>query len=245
MSQPRRGRLIALEGIDGSGKTTQARLLAEALGAQLTHEPGATDLGRALRHLLLESDHGAPTPRAEALLMAADRAQHVDEVVRPALEEGRWVVTDRFSGSTLAYQGWGRQLPTEPLRQLVTWATGGLEADLSILVDVSLEVARQRLGGSGPDRPGPDRLERLDADFHERVRHGFVALARSDPDRWAVVDGAEPPEVVARQIAGVVAERLGTPDGGASDGGRLGGNAFEGEPDGRRFRGNVFEDGDG
>jgi len=212
---PRRGRLIALEGIDGCGKTTQARRLAEGLGAVLTHEPGATDLGRALRHLLLDADHATPGPRAEALLMAADRAQHVDEVIRPALDAGRWVVTDRFSGSTLAYQGWGRQLPTEPLRQVVAWATGGLEPDLSVLVDVPLEVARQRLAGSGPDR-----LERLDADFHDRVRLGFLALARAEPDQWAVVDGTASASDVAAEIARLVAERLGAP-----------------EP--RRFRGNV------
>ncbi|HEX3946211.1 MAG TPA: dTMP kinase, partial [Acidimicrobiales bacterium] len=163
-------------------------------------------LGRALRRLLLDPDRGSPTPRAEALLMAADRAEHVDQVIAPALARGRWVVTDRFSGSTLAYQGWGRQLPTEPLRQLVGWATGGLEPDLSVLVDVPLEVARQRLGaGDG------DRLERLDADFHERVRHGFVALARSDPEQWAVVDGTRPPDAVAVAVAEAVAERLGRP----------------------------------
>jgi dTMP kinase len=206
VSRPRRGRLIALEGIDGCGKSTQAGRLATALGAELTYEPGATDLGRALRRLLLDPDRGSPTPRAEALLMAADRAEHVDQVIAPALARGRWVVTDRFSGSTLAYQGWGRQLPTEPLRQLVGWATGGLEPDLSVLVDVPLEVARQRLGaGDG------DRLERLDADFHERVRHGFVALARSDPEQWAVVDGTRPPDAVAVAVAEAVAERLGRP----------------------------------
>ncbi|HVX20713.1 MAG TPA: dTMP kinase [Acidimicrobiales bacterium] len=216
---PRRGRLIALEGIDGCGKTTQAHLLAEALGADLTHEPGATDLGRALRRLLLDPGHGTPTPRAEALLMAADRAQHVEETIAPALADGRWVVTDRFSGSTLAYQGWGRQLPVDPLRHVVAWATGGLEPDLSVLVDVPLAVARRRLQGASPDR-----LERLDADFFDRVRHGFVALARSDPDRWAVVDGTAPADEVASQIAGLVADRLGVPDPVATPPGRFRGN---------------------
>jgi dTMP kinase len=206
MNQSGRGRLIALEGIDGCGKSTQARRLAEALGAELTHEPGATELGRALRRLLLDPDGGTPVPRAEALLMAADRAQHVAEVVAPALATGRWVVTDRFSGSTLAYQGSGRGLPVAPLRSVVDWAADGVAADLSILVDVPLDVARQRLSSTAPDR-----LERLGADFHERVRLGFVILARDDPARWVVVDGTPPPEVVAGVIADVVAGRLGEP----------------------------------
>lgn len=233
------GRLIALEGIDGCGKSTQARILADALGAVLTHEPGATALGQALRSLLLDPARPAPVPRAEALLMAADRAQHVDELVRPALAEGRWVVTDRFSGSTLAYQGWGRGLAADPLRQVVAWAAGGVEPDLSVLVDVEPAVARQRLGavpfappghplcppamaGSpaawGPAMPadgtpavGPDRLERLDADFHERVRRGFVALARADVEHWAVVDGTGEVGAVAEEIARLVGERLGGP----------------------------------
>ncbi len=206
MSDCPRGRLIALEGIDGCGKSTQAQILAEALGAVLTHEPGGTQLGLALRALVLDPTRPSPVPRAEALLMAADRAQHVDEVIHPALVEGRWVVTDRFSGSTLAYQGWGRGLATDALRQVVAWAAGDLQPDLSVLVDVTPEVARQRLvGGSA------DRLERLDGDFHERVRHGFVAMARADEAHWAVVDGNAVVDEVAAEIARVVAERLGAP----------------------------------
>jgi len=138
--------------------------------------------------------------------MAADRAQHVAEVVVPALAAGRWVVTDRFSGSTLAYQGSGRGLPVAPLRSVVDWAADGLDPDLSILVDVPLDVARQRLSSTAPDR-----LERLGTDFHERVRLGFVTLARDDPARWVVVDGTPPSEVVAGVIAAVVADRLGEP----------------------------------
>ncbi|HEY1733584.1 MAG TPA: dTMP kinase [Acidimicrobiales bacterium] len=202
----RRGRLIALEGIDGCGKSTQARRLAEALGAELTHEPGATELGRALRRLLLDPHGGTPVPRAEALLMVADRAQHVAEVVAPALADGRWVVTDRFTGSTLAYQGWGRGLPVAALRSVADWAVDGLAPDLSILVDVPLDVARQRFSSTAPDR-----LERLGADFHDRVRDGFVTLARDDPAQWVVVDGTPPPDDVADAIADVVADRLGAP----------------------------------
>ena len=209
MNGPGRGRLIALEGIDGCGKSTQAQLLAQDFGALATHEPGATELGRALRALVLDPDRPGPVPGAEALVMAADRAQHVEEVIAPALAEGRWVVTDRFSGSTLAYQGWGRGLSTDSLRQVVAWAAGGTEADLSVLVDVPVDVARRRLRAASPDR-----LERLDPDFHERVRHGFVALARADPDHWAVVDGTAGIDEVRAAVAAAVAERLGPVPGG-------------------------------
>lgn len=201
-----RGCLVAFEGVDGSGKTTQAQLLAGSLGAVLTFEPGATELGGALRHLLLDPRRPSPVPRAEVLLMAADRAQHVDEVVLPALQSGRWVVTDRFSGSTLAYQGWGRGLPAEPLRQVVSWAAAGLEPDLTVLVDVPLEVARQRLGAAARDR-----LEGLDADFHDRVRHGFVAMARADEAHWVVVDGTLPVATLAVEVEALVRTRLGSP----------------------------------
>lgn len=204
MSAPA-GRFVALEGVDGCGKTTQARLLAGALGALCTHEPGGTALGHALRALLLDSDPPVPVPRAEALLMAADRAQHVEEVVRPALESGRWVVTDRFSGSTLAYQGYGRGLPLDGLRQVVRWAAGGVSPDLSVLVDVPVEVARRRL-----DSAARDRVERLGAGFFERVRAGYLELAAAGPRSWAVVDGRGSIPEVAAAVLVAVTERLGT-----------------------------------
>jgi dTMP kinase len=201
---PARGRLIAFEGVDGSGKSTQARVLAGAIGAVLTFEPGATELGRALRRLLLDPDHPAPDVRTEALLMAADRAQHVSEVICPALDEGRVVVTDRFSGSTLAYQGYGRGLPVGELRHLVGWATGGVEPDLTVVVDVPLAVARRRL------EHGPaDRLERLDEQFFSRVRDGYLELAGADPLRWAVVDGEGDVDAVAAAVREVTERRLG------------------------------------
>lgn len=224
------GRLIAFEGIDGCGKTTQARILSGSLGAVLTHEPGATALGRALRRILLgdvadgagggtgalpaldagTGVHLEPVARAEALLMAADRAQHVTEVVRPALAAGRWVVTDRFSASTLAYQGYGQGLPVAMLAQLVEWAADGIVPDLTVLVDVPTDVARARLTAS------PDRLEQMDGTFFGRVRAGYLRLAAEDPNRWVVVDGAEPAAVVAAAVATVVRERLGgtAPAGG-------------------------------
>jgi dTMP kinase len=201
-----RGRLVALEGIDGCGKSTQARLLAERLGAVLTAEPGATALGAALRRLLLDPDLPPLSARAEALLMAADRAEHVDEVVEPALAAGRWVVTDRYSGSTIAYQGHGRELDLDGLRRLVTWAAAGLAADLVVVLDVPLALARDRLG-----RARPDRLEGLDEGFHARVREGFLAQAAADPERWVVVDASGTVDDVSGAVGDAVASRLGAP----------------------------------
>ena len=201
MSGP--GRFIALEGLDGSGKTTQARLLVDAIGGLYTAEPGATDLGARLRALLLDPAAPQMSARAEALLVVADRAQHVHEVVAPALEAGRWVVTDRFSGSTLAYQGFGRGFDVNELRALDRWATAGVAPDLVVLVDVPIEEAVER---RRPDVP--DRLERLGPDFQQRVRDGYLTLADADPGRWVVVDGAAPKLAVAQRILGVVADRL-------------------------------------
>jgi dTMP kinase len=206
---PARGRLLALEGIDGCGKSTQAVALAAALGARLTHEPGATALGATLRQVLLAPDAPPVSLRAEALLMAADRAEHVTLVLEPALAAGEWVVSDRFSGSTLAYQGYGRGLPPAELSQLVSWATAGLAADLSILVDVTVEVAAGRLSSSAPDR-----LERLGPEFAGRVREGFLAQAGEDPAHWVVVDGTLPVTELTARIVGLVQQRFGPAPGG-------------------------------
>jgi dTMP kinase len=199
-----RGRLIALEGVDGCGKSTQAVLLAGALDALSTAEPGATQLGATLRTLLLDPGLPPVSERAEALLMAADRAQHVAEVVRPALEEGRWVVTERFSGSTLAYQGYGRGLDLAELRRLVLWAAAGITPDLTVLLDLPSDAARRRL-----DLGRADRLERLPAAFHERVHAGYRALADAEPESWVVIDATGDVDAVARQVLAVVSERLG------------------------------------
>jgi dTMP kinase len=204
---PARGRLIALEGIDGCGKSTQAVAVAAALGAQLTFEPGATPVGARLRELLLAPDAAPPTPRAEALLMAADRAEHVARVLEPALAAGEWVVSDRYAGSTIAYQGYGQGLDVAALDELVRWATGGLAADLSILVDVSVEVAAARL--SAADRAGADRMERLGPGFAARVREGFLAQAARDPAHWVVVDGTAEVAALTAHIVASVRDRLG------------------------------------
>ena len=204
---PARGRLLALEGIDGCGKSTQARALAEALGALLTHEPGATPVGQSLRRILLDPDGPVLALRTEALLMAADRAEHVATVVEPALAAGRWVVSDRYSGSTIAYQGYGRGLPPDELATLVAFAAAGLAADLSILVDVEVEVAAARRSADGDG----DRLERLGTDFASRVREGFLTQAVADPEHWLVVDGTEDASALTAHIVEAVHDRLGDP----------------------------------
>lgn len=178
-------RLIVFEGGEGSGKSTQAALLAARLGALLTHEPGGTVVGARVRAIVLDAAVGSTLDaRAEALLMAADRAQHVAEVIRPALSSGRDVVCDRFSGSTLAYQGYARGLDVEELRRLSHWASGGLEADVVFLLDVPAEVAATRM------KRAPDRMELAGSAFHRRVAEGYLALAAADPVRWRVIDGS-------------------------------------------------------
>jgi dTMP kinase len=210
-----RGRLIAFEGGEGSGKSTQARLLAQRIGAVLTREPGATAVGAAIRRIVLDLDlgvagDGAPpsdlaarelAPRAEALLMAADRAQHVAEVIEPALASGRWVVTDRYLYSTLAYQGGGRGLDPDELRALSRFA-GAPEADAVVLLTVPLALRTQRLGGI------LDRIERAGDPFHQRVDATFASLAAADPDRWLVVDGTRPVEAVAAGVWAGLAARV-------------------------------------
>jgi dTMP kinase len=204
---PARGRLLALEGIDGCGKSTQAALVAEILGARLTFEPGATPVGARLRELLLAPDGAPPSLRAEALLMAADRAEHVTRILEPALAGGEWVVSDRYAGSTIAYQGYGQGLDPAALEELIRWATDGLAADLSVLVDVSVDVAAARLAAGG--RGKADRLERLGTAFARRVRDGFLAQAAADPEHWIVVDGTLEVAALTAHILACVRERFG------------------------------------
>lgn len=201
-----RGRLIVLEGGEATGKSTQAALLAERLGADLTREPGGTATGERIRALLLDPALPDLDARAETLLLLAARAQHVAEVIRPALSAGREVVCDRYSGSTLAYQGWGRGLASSQLEKLTAWATAGVEPDLVVLLTVSPEVAAARLRRRGQ----PDRLEGEGADFFRRVDEGFAALAAADPVRWRVVDGSGD----VAEVAGRVAAAIGAPAAG-------------------------------
>lgn len=205
------GRFIVLEGGEASGKSTQAARLAERLGALLTREPGGTPVGERIRGLLLDPVPAAPggsgglAPRTEALLLLAARAEHVAAVIRPALEAGRDVVCDRFAGSTLAYQGWGRGLPVAELRSLSGWAAAGCEPDLVVLLQVPPAVGAARLAARGR---AADRMEGAGASFFERVEEGFAALAAADPDRWAVVDGDGTVDDVAERVAAAVAGRL-------------------------------------
>ena len=197
------GRLIAVEGVDASGKSTQARLLAESLGALSTFQFGATKLGAVIRGVLLDPANDSVDDRTEALLIIADKAQHVAEIVAPALESGRDVVTDRFTASTFAYQGYGRGLDLDELQAMMRFATGGLEPDLNLLLDLPPEQAWQRLGSS------VDRFEGEGRGFLDRVRAGYLAMAEADPARWAVVDAAGTTDEVAARILAVVRERLG------------------------------------
>lgn len=198
-----RGLFIAVEGGDGAGKSTQARLLGEWLIAQgyaVTHtrEPGGTALGREIRQLVLHGEDGSVSPRAEALLFAADRAHHVAILVRPALARGEVVLTDRYLDSSVAYQGAARALGHDEVRQLSLWAVEGLVPDLTVLLDVSAEQGRARRGEVH------DRLEREADDFHERVRRGFLDLAARAPERYAVLDASRP----ADELAAAVRERV-------------------------------------
>ncbi|HEY7222322.1 MAG TPA: dTMP kinase [Micromonosporaceae bacterium] len=203
----RRGVFVVFEGGEGSGKSTQVELLAATLRGEgwqvvVTREPGATAVGQRIRHLLLERAAGVSgavtlAPRAEALLYAADRAHHVASVVRPALEAGNIVISDRYIDSSLAYQGAGRTLPVEEVSWLSAWATGGLIPDLVVVLDIDPAVGLARVANRG----AADRLESEQRDFHERVRYAFLDLAAKDPKRYLVVDATAEPEQISRQVA--------------------------------------------
>lgn len=183
---------ITFEGIDGVGKSTQVELLIahlESLGKTVcrTHEPGGTELGVEIRHLLLHRK-GEVTPRAEALLYAADRAHHVATKIRPALERGEVVVSDRYMDSSIAYQGSGRHLGFDQIRELSLFAANGLLPDLTVLLDLDAAKAQARRSKTGE---APDRLEREKIEFFETVRKAFLDLAKSEPKRWLVLDAEQ------------------------------------------------------
>ena len=196
MARPR-GRLIVFEGGEASGKSTQAARLAAALGAVLTREPGGTDIGKRIREIVLDAAASAIAPSTEALLMAADRAQHVAEIIEPALASGSHVVSDRYVPSSLAYQGYGRGLDVGELQRVSTVMAGAVEPDLVILLEVPAAVAARRLRGR-------DRMEAAGDDFHARVADGYRRLAAADPDRWIVVDGDGSLDQIAERVRDAV-----------------------------------------
>lgn len=202
------GAFIAFEGGEGAGKSTQVRLLHRWLVEAghtvcVTFEPGDTPVGARLRAILLDHETGDLAPRTEALLYAADRAEHVARVVRPALERGEVVVTDRYLDSSIAYQGAGRSLEADDIAQLSLWATGLLRPHLTVLLDLEPEAGLRRF-----DAPA-DRLEAEPLEFHRRVREGFLALAAAAPERYLVVDAAAPTDAVQAQVLARVEELLG------------------------------------
>ena len=197
------GRFIAVEGADGTGKSTQARLLAERLGAVFTREPGGTPLGERIRALVLDPSGDSPVDRAEALLMAAARAQHVAEVVGPALAAGRDVVSDRYVASSVAYQGYGRGLGAEAVAEVNRFAPDDLPPDLVVLILVDAPVAGRRLGDD------LDRIEQAGDSLQATVVAAYREMAAADPDRWLVVDGNGSVDEVAARVAAAVEERLG------------------------------------
>ena len=206
----RRGLFIALEGGEGAGKTTQARLLAIWLREQgydviTTREPGATKVGMRLRAVLLDTAHAGLSARAETLLYAADRAEHVASVINPALDRGAVVVTDRYVDSSLAYQGAGRKLPAAEVARVNQWATGGLVPDLTVLLDMP------PAHGLGRRARSADRLEAEPLDFHERVRSGFLGLARAEPQRYLVLDASRPAAELSREIQERIRDMLPDP----------------------------------
>jgi len=200
---------ITFEGPEGSGKTTQMKRLAAFMQERgytvvCTREPGGTPIGDQVRAVLTNLENTAMHPRTEILLFQAARAQHVEELIRPASAAGKLVLCDRYSDSTLAYQGYGHGYDLDLLRNLIGFATGGLQPDLTVLLDVDVEAGLRR------KQRGNDwnRLDAYALEFHRRVRAGYFELARLDPERWVTVDANRPPEEVQLDLRRVLAERL-------------------------------------
>ena len=198
------GRYIAFEGVEGCGKSTHVKRLANHLDALVTREPGGTVIGTTLREIMANTANTHLSPRAEALLMAADRAQHLHELVVPTLESGRHVVSDRSVYSSLAYQGYGRQLDLAQLRQFNDFAINSRWPDLVVYLRVNLAAVRARL-----QKRDTDRFEREDDAFFRRVMNGFDELAQREPDRWLVIDATPPKDELELIIRRAVCDRLG------------------------------------
>lgn len=203
---------ITLEGPDGSGKTTQIQLLFDALekhghNVLLTREPGGTRIGDLVRTVLHDPVNVEMVPAAEILLYSASRAQLVAQVIRPALAAGAIVLCDRYADSTMAYQGYGRQLDLEALSQITAFATGGLKPDLTLLLDVDVETGLERRLKGGDEW---NRMDQQTLDFHQRTREGYFKLAAADPGRWVRVDASGPTGQVAAAVWSIVVKALGS-----------------------------------
>ncbi len=206
----KKGIFITFEGPEGSGKTTHLASLAEYLRTQnypvlTTREPGGTPIGDEIRTVLMGLKNTDMRPRTEILLFQASRSQLVEQLILPHLAQGDVILSDRYADSTLAYQGYGyQQFSIEELKPLITFATGGLVPDLTLLLDVDVEIGLQRRMQQG----GWNRLDAYDCSFHQRVRQGFLQMARSSPDRWQVIDASQPIQIVQTEIRRVVLARL-------------------------------------
>lgn len=200
---PERGKFITFEGPEGSGKTTQtrrviARLEARGVEVLYTREPGGTPTGEAIREILQHDAAGEPIhPEAEVLLFEASRAQLVRDVIAPTLARGVWVVCDRYADSTTAYQGYGRGFPVEQMLAINSFAIGAMDPDLTILIDIDVERGFERIAAGGEK---PDRIESERREFHQRVRQGYLELARRFPQRYRLIPGDRPPDVVEEDI---------------------------------------------
>ncbi len=202
-------RFLAFEGLDGSGKSTLIHGLKKefekrALTCVLTREPGGTPLGDEIRELLLRVKGDTPTPRAEALLYQAGRAQHVEQLIKPALEAGKWVLSDRFAASSVAFQGGGREISRAEIDWLNQFSTADVRPDLYVLLDLTTEESARRLNSRGQ---AADRFEKEAQDFHQKVRRAYLDLAQERPAQWLVISAADKPEAILQTVIEALVER--------------------------------------
>ncbi len=200
-----RGRLVTVEGIEGAGKSTQMNVIRQYLEERgirvvMTREPGGTPLSEAVRTLLLDPDNRGMSSDTELLLVFAARAEHLHKVIRPALESGDWVLSDRFTDATFAYQGGGRGIEAARIAILEEWLQGALRPDLTLLLDVPVEAGMSRIAGRGP----PDRFEREDREFFQRIRDSYLQRAAAEPQRFRCIDASAPVKQVSREALAAV-----------------------------------------
>lgn len=206
------GKFITFEGIDGSGKSTQLRMLAgdlRACGIDVitTQEPGGTPLGRRLREAFLETEETV-APMAELLAFAADRAQHVEFLIKPAIAEGRVVISDRYADATFAYQGAGRGFAEKKVNQVIELATGGLKPHLTLFFDITVEEAIRRMADRDENHTKKNRMDEETAEFYQRVRHAYLGIAKREPRRFRVIDAARPIEDIHAEVNRIVTKLI-------------------------------------